>query len=111
MRQRRVIREMSEKINIMIDAQIRNDEKSARFAEMFAKNDERFAKNDERFAKFDERCARYDVLFAKHDERFAKFDARFKELGQRTDKTLEILMRLVRERQNGGSENPANSKH
>lgn len=86
MRARRNMREMDEKINIMIDAQIRNDE--------------RFAKSDERFAKFEERCAEYDRLFAKNDERF-------KEIGRQTDRTLTILMGLVRERQNGSSENPS----
>jgi|SRR6185436_9333817 len=100
----RARREMNEKINMLIDAQI--------------KNEDRFAKSDERFAKFDERCARYDVLFAKHEERFAKheerfakheerftqFDERFKELGERTDQTLRILMGLVQERQNGRSD-------
>src|SRR6185503_3274585 len=107
----RARREMNEKINMLIDAQIKNEDR-------FAKSDERFAKFDERFAKFDERCARYDVLFAKHEERFAKheerfakheerfaqFDERFKELGERTDQTLRILMGLVQERQNGRSD-------
>ena len=78
----RARREMNEKINILIDAQIGNEE--------------RFAKSEERFAKFDQRCARYDVLFAKHEERFAKADQQFKQLGERTDKTLEILMGLLR---------------
>src|SRR6185503_10911294 len=86
----RARREMNEKINMLIDAQI--------------KNEDRFAKSDERFAKFDERFARYDVLFAKHEERFAQFDERFKELGERTDQTLRILMGLVQERQNGRSD-------
>jgi len=85
MRARRDMREMNEKINIMIDAQIRNDE--------------RFAKSDERFAKFDERCAKYDLLFAKHEERF-------KVLGERTDQTLKILMELVSKRQNGPENSP-----
>ena len=89
----RARREMNEKINMLIDAQI--------------KNEDRFAKFDERFSKFDERCAKYDALFAMHNERFAKSDERsartderLKELGQRTDKTLQILMDLVRNRQN-----------
>jgi len=88
MRGRRNLREMDEKINILIDAQIQNEG--------------RFAKFDERFTKFDERCAKYDVLFAKHDERFAKSDERFKTFEMRTDQTLKILMELVRER-NGRS--------
>lgn len=93
----RARREMNEKINMLIDAQI--------------KNEDRFAKSDERFAKFDERCAKYDALFAMHNERFAKFDERFKELGERTDETLRILMALVRDKQNGSSETLSNAKH
>jgi hypothetical protein len=94
----RARRETNEKINMLIDAQIKSEDRMAKF-------DERFAKFDERFAKFDERCARYDVLFAKHDERFAKYDQRFKELGERTDETLRILMTLVKNRPTGNSEN------
>ena len=76
----RARREMNEKINMLIDSQI---------------------KTDDRFVKFDERCARDDALFAMYDERFTKNDQRLKELGERTDKTLEILMGLLKERQNG----------
>ena len=42
------MRDMDEKVNILIDAQIRNEEQ-------FAKSDERFAKSDERFARFEVR--------------------------------------------------------
>jgi hypothetical protein len=82
----RARREMNEKINMLIDAQI--------------KNEDRFAKFDERFVKFDERCAKYDAMFAMHSERFAKTDERLKELGERTDKTLQILMDIVGNRPN-----------
>ena len=77
----RARRNMDEKINILIDAQIQNEGRAA---------------------KFEERSAKYDVLFAKHDERFAKSDERFKKFEARTDQTLEILMELVRAR-NGRS--------
>ena len=80
MRARRNLREMDEKINILIDAQIQNEER-------FAKSDERFAKSDERFAKFEERMV-------KSDERFAKSEAQ-------TDQTLRVLMEIVRELRNG----------
>jgi len=73
MRARRNLREMDEKINILIDAQIQNEE--------------RFAKSDERFAKFEERMV-------KSDERFAKSEAQ-------TDQTLRVLMEIVRELRNG----------
>ena len=70
LRARRDLREMNEKINILIDTQMRNDE---------------------RFAKFEKRCAEYD-------HRFSEFDIRFKEQGARTDETLRILMELVKSR-------------
>lgn len=73
MRARRNLREMDEKINILIDAQIQNEE--------------RFAKSDERFARFEERMV-------KSDERFAKSEAQ-------TDQTLRVLMEIVRELRNG----------
>jgi hypothetical protein len=95
LRARRNMREMDEKIKILIDAQIQNEGRVPKF-------DERFAKFDERLAKFDERSAKYDVLFAKHAERFAKSDERFKKFEAWTDQTLKILMELVRER-NGRS--------
>ena len=48
LRARRNMRDMDDKINILIDAQIRNEEQ-------FAKSDERSAKSDERFARFEVR--------------------------------------------------------
>jgi hypothetical protein len=87
LRARRDMREMNEKINILIDVQIRNDE--------------RFAKSDERFARFEERCAEYDLLFAEYAKQSAEFNARLKEQGARTDETLRILAELVKSRPNG----------
>src|SRR5262245_32596510 len=85
-RYRRNLRRMDEKITILIDAQIRNEDLSFELkrdmkALMAAqeRNDERFRKSDERFRKFDERCAKYDKLFAQNDERFRRFDERFKK--------------------------------
>ena len=81
LRARRNMRELDEKMNILIDAQIQNEER-------FAKFDKRFVKSDERFAKFEE-------LLTKSDERFIKFEAQ-------TDQTLKALIELVRQRRNGG---------
>jgi predicted nuclease with TOPRIM domain len=125
LRARRNMREMDQKINMLVDAQIKAEDRLKKFDEWSAKSDERFAKfeercaryddlfakHDERFAKFDERFAKFDERFAKFDERFAKFDERFKELGERTDQTLAILMGLIKERQNGHSEDPGTAKH
>ena len=75
LRARRNMRDMDEKMNILIDAQIRNEER-------FAKSDERFARSDERFARSDERFARFEV---------------------RMDQTLKALMEIVRNPRNGNS--------
>jgi hypothetical protein len=97
LRARRNMRELDEKINMLVDAQIKAEDRLKKF-------DERSAKSDERFAKFEE-------WSAKSDERFAKFDERFKELGERTDQTLAILMRLIKQGQTGRSEDPGPAKH
>ena len=76
LRARRNMRDMDEKINILIDAQIRNEEQ-------FARSDERFGKSDERFARSDERFARFEV---------------------RTDQTLKALMEIVKKLPNGRSQ-------
>ena len=75
LRARRNMRDMDEKMNILIDAQIRNEER-------FAKSDERFARSDERFERSDERFARFET---------------------RTDQTLTALMEIVKKLPNGHS--------
>ena len=61
--------ELKEQVNLLIAAQKKNEELFARHDALFAKNDELRAKNDERFAKRDELFAKYDALFAENDER------------------------------------------
>jgi hypothetical protein len=111
LRARKTSREQGEKINALIDAQMRNEteienlkvlfaetdqkmkvliQNQIRNDERFAKHDERFAKHDERFARFDERCAKYDELFARNDERF-----------ERNDRRLDSLIELLRKQSNG----------
>jgi uncharacterized protein HemX len=53
-------REQNEKINIIIDAQMRNEERFARNEQRFAQNEERFAQNEERFARLAESQAHAD---------------------------------------------------
>src|SRR6266496_1631058 len=116
LRARRNMRELDEKMNILIDAQIQNEERFAKFDKRFVKSDERFAKfddrfvkSDKRFAKFEERFAKFDDRFVKSDERFAKFeelltksDERFIKFEAQTDQTVKALIELVRQRRNGG---------
>jgi len=111
LRARRNMRELDEKINMLVDAQIKAEDRLKKFDERSAKSDERFAKFEEWSAKSDERFAKFEEWSAKSDERFAKFDERFKELGERTDQTLAILMRLIKQGQTGRSEDPGPAKH
>jgi hypothetical protein len=116
-RLRRDVRRMDEKITILIDAQIRNEDLSFELKRDLkvlmiaqAKNDERFAKSDERFAAFEKRSAKYDKLFAqnearfrKFDERFAKSDKRFAAFERRTEQTMKTIKQLMKERKNGNA--------
>lgn len=73
-------REHDEKLNHLVDLQIKNEEK-------FAKNEERFARNEERVAKLAE-----------------KTEQKFRELAEsqvRTDRNLAELIKIVRSGRNG----------
>jgi len=81
----RVRREQNEKINIIIDAQI--------------KNEDRFAQNEERFAKL----AEAQQLT---DQRFKELAESQKELAasqKLTDQSLNALIDIVRRNRNGNS--------
>lgn len=83
LRERRSRRELEEKINIIVDFQIRNEER-------FAKNEDRFAKNEDRFAK--------------NEDRFAKLTKTVSQLAQaqtRTERRLDSLIRAIRRDRNG----------
>jgi ribosome-binding ATPase YchF (GTP1/OBG family) len=107
------IRHQDEKINILIDLQMQNQELFARNEERFAKNEERFAKNEERFAKNEERFAKQDEniqalleLQKQNEERFARTDKRFVELAEsqaNSDRRLDSLIELIRSKRNGNS--------
>ncbi len=102
LRARRNMCELDEKMNILIDAQIQNKERFAKFDKRFVKSDERFAKFEERFAKFDERFVKSDERFAKFEELLTKSDERFIKFEAQTDQTVKALIELVRQRRNGG---------
>ena len=89
----RVRREQNEKINIIIDAQI--------------KNEDRFAQNEERFARLAEAHAETEkvvkALAASHKE----LAASHKELAlsqKHTDERLSTLIDIVRADRNGNSD-------
>jgi hypothetical protein len=92
----RARREMNEKINILLDAQIRNDER-------FAKTDERFAKTDEKFARLAETSALADEKFAQImkqlAEKSAETDDKFARLVEaqtHSDRKLDALIDVIR---------------
>jgi len=90
LRERGNRRELDDKINIIINAQIS-------FEERFARNEERFARNEERFARNEER-------FAQIEAQFARTDAQIKALTEaqtRTDERLATLIEIVTKKQNG----------
>ena len=80
LRARQQSREQDEKINILINLQIKNEE-------LFAKNEERFAKNEERFAKNEGVVASLAASQASADERLKSF--------------METVERVITERRNG----------
>ena len=97
-RYRNRLLELDEKISIIVDAQIRNEER-------FARNEERFARfeqvHEERFTRFEqkqeERAARYDDLFVVNEMRFAQLA----EFQIRTEQKIEKLIEIVRKGRNG----------
>jgi hypothetical protein len=108
LRYRRDLRELGEKINIMVNTQMQNDER-------FARNEERFARNEERFARSEERFVRHEEKFVRVEERLAKLskktDRRFVELAKAqaiTDRKFSELMDILRKDRNGNSSEKSN---
>jgi len=99
----RVRREQNEKINIIIDSQIRNEDRFARNEERFARNEDRFARNEERFARNEERFATLaDDLARSHNE----LSESIKELAKaqtRTETRLDSLIEIIKRDRNGNS--------
>jgi hypothetical protein len=96
LRARRQMREQDNKINMLIDAQMKNeelfsqrkreqDEKINALIEAQMKNEERFARTDERFARTDEQVAALAESQAK------------------TDRQLEALIEVVKAGRDGNS--------
>lgn len=79
LRTRSNIRAMDEKINILINAQIDNEESLA-----------------EKFKKLIESQMRHDQLFAEAKELSAKNDERFARFEERTERTLNMLHELLK---------------
>jgi hypothetical protein len=92
------MRELGDKLNILVNAQI--------------KNEERFKQNEAAFqlrsAEYEKRFNKYETRFNKDEARLAKLsertDQRFTQLAEsqaRTDRSLAELIKLVRTGRNG----------
>lgn len=88
-RYRRDLRDLGDKLNIMVNMQMKNDER-------FARNQERFARHEERFVRVEERLAK---LSKKTDQRFVEL-AKAQSL---TDRKFTELMDILRKDRNGDS--------
>ena len=82
LRARRNLRDLDEKMGILVDAQIQSEDRVTKLEDKMNIMIEAQIRNEERFAR--------------SDERFAKFETQ-------TDQTLKALMELVRELRNGNS--------
>jgi hypothetical protein len=93
-RYRRDLRELGDKLNVMVDSQIRNDERfkrnEAAFQSRSVEHEKRFARNEERLARLAERT-----------------DGRFVELAEfqaRTERNLAELIKVMTRGRNGNPE-------
>ena len=90
LRARREGRQQDEKINMLVNLHIENEERFAKLAEARSEQDERI-----------------NILLnsqIKTDERFAKTEDKFAESQARSDRRFEELMQLIREDRNGKSQ-------
>jgi hypothetical protein len=100
------IRHQDEKINILIDLHMQNQELFARNEERFAKNEERFAKQDENIQALLELQKQNEERFRENEERFARTDKRFADLAEsqaNSDRRLNSLIELIRSERKGNS--------
>src|SRR5260370_40997866 len=74
-RARADLRQQDEKINILINLHMQNEE-------LFARNEERFAKHDENIQALLEFQKRNEERFRQNEERFARTDERLVELAE-----------------------------
>ncbi len=93
LRARRNMRDMDEKLNLLVSRQIQTDEKFARTQERFARNE---AQYEERVARNEERLA---MLSQQTEQKFAKLA----ESQALTDRKLAELIDIIREGRNGNS--------
>jgi DNA repair exonuclease SbcCD ATPase subunit len=97
-RYRRDMRELGDKLNIVVNSQIKNEDRfkqnEAAFQSRSAEYEKRFNKNEERFNRNEEKLAK---LSQKTDQKFAELA----ESQARTDRSLAELIKIVTRGRNG----------
>ena len=96
LRARREMRQQDDKITIMIDAQIKNED---RFAKLTQVNENRFAELAKSQNQHDEKIAIIIDAQIKNEERFAELA----ESQKNTDRRLDALIDIVQKGRNGKS--------
>jgi hypothetical protein len=110
-RYRRDLRELGDKLNIIVNAQMKSDERFARneaaFQSRSSEYEKRFNRNEERLAKLAEKTDQAFVELARSQaESQARTDRSLANLAEsqaRTDSNLDELITIVR---SGGNGNP-----
>jgi hypothetical protein len=104
-RYRREMRELGDKLNILVDSQIKNDERfeknEAAFQTRSAAYEARFNRDEERLAKLSEKT---DLKFVELAESQARTDRSLAELAvshAETDRSLAELIKIVARGHNG----------
>ena len=100
-RYRRYLRELGDKLNILVDTQIKNEERfeqnAAAFQSLSAEYDKRFNRHEERFSRSEARLAKLSEIT----------ELKFVELAEsqsRTDRSLAELIKIVKRGRNGNSQ-------
>jgi hypothetical protein len=103
LRARREMRQQDDKITIMIDAQIKNED---RFAKLAQANEDRFAELAASQNQHDDKITIMIDAQIKNEVRFADLAKSQKQLAEsqrNTDRRLDALIDIVREGRNGKS--------
>jgi hypothetical protein len=105
LRARREGRQQDEKINLLVNLHIENEERFAKFAEARNEQDEKInILLDSQIKTRSEQDEKFNILLnsqIKNDERLAKTEDKLAESQARSDRKFEELMKLIREDRNG----------
>jgi hypothetical protein len=94
------LRQQDEKINILINLHMQNEELFARNEERFRENEERFARNEERFRENEERFARLSetiqVILGLQKQNEEKFRENEERLAKQAE-TIQVILGLQKQ--------------